>query len=151
MKQKKLVEKAMELIRDTLDRPDLPEIDMELFKGKYRLCAIDGSDIALDNAPAINFPAASGGVLWGYEGTNAPRGGELDPKRLKEEFGSSGRAKNATTAMASIAYDPLNNWILKRISGYLENWDSIGFEDRRLVADGLISTIRATSESVQIE
>ena len=26
MKQKKLVEKAMELIRDTLDRPDLPEI-----------------------------------------------------------------------------------------------------------------------------
>jgi len=165
MKQKKLVEKAMELIRDTLDRPDLPEIvrkkgsncfsrtrrltskrlsmlilrgirlplqlatdalfkalgcaeesvskqavskarsefdpnfikgcfttlvkegvtcsDMELFKGKYRLCAIDGSDIALDNAPA-----------------------------LKEEFGSSGRAKNATTAMASIAYDPLNNWIL---------------------------------------
>jgi hypothetical protein len=57
--------------------------DMELFKGKYRLCAIDGSDIALDNAPA-----------------------------LKEEFGCSGSAKNATTAMASIAYDPLNNWIL---------------------------------------
>jgi len=57
--------------------------DMELFKGKYRLCAIDGSDIALDNAPA-----------------------------LKKEFGCSGRAKNATTAMASIAYDPLNNWIL---------------------------------------
>ena len=26
MKQKKLVEKEMELIRDTLDRPDLPEI-----------------------------------------------------------------------------------------------------------------------------
>lgn len=57
--------------------------DMELFKGKYRLCAIDGSDIALDNAPA-----------------------------LKKEFGCSGSAKNATTAMASIAYDPLNNWIL---------------------------------------
>ena len=57
--------------------------DMELFKGKYRLCAIDGSDVALDNAPA-----------------------------LKEEFGCSGRAKSATTAMASIAYDPLNNWIL---------------------------------------
>jgi len=51
--------------------------DMELFKGKYRLCAIDSSDIALDNAPA-----------------------------LKEEFGSSGRAKNATTAMASI---PVNS------------------------------------------
>jgi len=40
---------------------------------------------------------------------------------------------------------------MKRISGYLENWDSIDFEDRQLVVDGLISTIKATSESVRIE
>lgn len=40
---------------------------------------------------------------------------------------------------------------MKRISVYLHNWGSIDFEDRRLVANGLISTIRATSESVQIE
>jgi len=40
---------------------------------------------------------------------------------------------------------------MKRISGYLENWDSIDFEDRRLVVDRLISVVRATSENVQIE
>jgi hypothetical protein len=40
---------------------------------------------------------------------------------------------------------------IQRISGYLDEWDNISFEDRRLVADGLISTINATSESVQIE
>jgi hypothetical protein len=40
---------------------------------------------------------------------------------------------------------------MKRIFGYLENWDSKGFEDRRLVVDGLISAIKATSESVRIE
>lgn len=57
--------------------------DLELYNKKYRLCAIDGSDIALDNADA-----------------------------LKEYFGCSGSAKNATTAMASVAYDPLNNIIL---------------------------------------
>jgi len=40
---------------------------------------------------------------------------------------------------------------MERISGYLETWDDISFEDRRLVADGLISTIKATSEDIQIE
>jgi len=57
--------------------------DLELYNKKYRLCAIDGSDIALDNA-----------------------------NELKEFFGCSGSAKNATTAMCSVAYDPLNNLIL---------------------------------------
>ena len=40
---------------------------------------------------------------------------------------------------------------MKRISCHLGNWDNANFEDRRLVVDGLISLIRATSESVQIE
>jgi len=40
---------------------------------------------------------------------------------------------------------------MKRLSNHLENWDNTDFEDRRLVIDGLISQIRATSESVQIE
>jgi len=37
------------------------------------------------------------------------------------------------------------------ISGYLTNWDDVSFEDRRLVVDGLIARIRATSESILIE
>lgn len=57
--------------------------DLELYNKKYLLRAIDGSDIALDNA---------------YE--------------LKEYFGCSGSAKNAATAMCSIAYDPLNNIVV---------------------------------------
>ncbi len=57
--------------------------DLELYKGKYRLCAIDGSDIALDNAEA-----------------------------LRNEFGCSGLNKDAVTAMNSMCYDPLNDIIL---------------------------------------
>ena len=57
--------------------------DIKLWNNKYRLCAIDGSDIALDNA-----------------------------SELKNHFGCSGRTKNATTALASVAHDPLNEWIL---------------------------------------
>jgi DNA invertase Pin-like site-specific DNA recombinase len=40
---------------------------------------------------------------------------------------------------------------LNRISNHLENWNNITFEEKRLVADGLITIIRATSENVQIE
>lgn len=89
--------------------------DLNLFKGKYRLCAIDGSDVALDNAPA-----------------------------LKQEFGCSGRAKNATTAMASVAYDPLNDWILDAsLSPYKV--------DERTAARGHIATVSALTTNKTVK
>ena len=57
--------------------------DLELFKGKFRLCAIDGSDVILDNADT-----------------------------LLKHFGGSGSKNDCATAMASLCYDPLNNIIL---------------------------------------
>ena len=57
--------------------------DLEYYKGKYRLCAVDGSDGALDNAA-----------------------------ELLKHFGGSGRNKDCATAMISLCYDPLNNIIL---------------------------------------
>ena len=57
--------------------------DLELYRGKYRLCAIDGSTVALDNA-----------------------------KELLEHFGGSGSNNDCATALASVCFDPLNNIIL---------------------------------------
>jgi hypothetical protein len=57
--------------------------DLELYKSRYRLCAIDCSDIALDNAD-----------------------------ELLEHFGGSGKNKDCAMATASLCYDPLNNIIL---------------------------------------
>jgi len=57
--------------------------DLELYREKYRLCAIDGSDLVLDNA-----------------------------KELYEHFGGSGSNRDCVTALASLCYDPLNNVIL---------------------------------------
>ncbi|MDR1130956.1 MAG: hypothetical protein LBL15_00865 [Oscillospiraceae bacterium] len=34
---------------------------------------------------------------------------------------------------------------------HLDNWNSVSFEDRRLVLDRLVTTIRATSENIRIE
>jgi len=57
--------------------------DLELYKGKFRLCAFDGSDVSLDNAA-----------------------------ELLKHFGGSGRNSDCAMAMASLCYDPLNNIIL---------------------------------------
>lgn len=57
--------------------------DMTLYREQYRLCAIDGSDIVLDNA-----------------------------EELLTHFGGSGPKKDCATALASVCYDPLNNIIL---------------------------------------
>ena len=40
---------------------------------------------------------------------------------------------------------------LALLSYYLDNWESIDFDDKRKAADSLISTIKATSDRVQIE
>jgi len=45
---------------------------------------------------------------------------------------------------------PIPNAFPKLISGHLDDWDGIGFEDRRQVVDGLITTIQATSEDIDI-
>jgi hypothetical protein len=57
--------------------------DLEYYKKRYRLCAVDGSDITLDNAA-----------------------------ELLEYFGGSGKNKDCAMAEASLCYDPLNNIIL---------------------------------------
>ena len=46
-----IVKASFELTAKTLSECD----DLELFKGKFRLCAFDGSDIALDNALLEDF------------------------------------------------------------------------------------------------
>jgi len=65
---------------------------------------------------------------------------ELDTKR-----------QSLMKAIADMRTSTLTPEHAKSISGYLTNWGDVSFEDRRLVVDGLISQIQATSENVRIE
>jgi DNA invertase Pin-like site-specific DNA recombinase len=62
-----------------------------------------------------------------------------------------GQRQSLMKRIADMTAEAISPEQIERISGYLENWDGISFEDRRLVADGLFSGIRATSDSVQVE
>jgi uncharacterized protein YjbI with pentapeptide repeats len=61
------------------------------------------------------------------------------------------RRQTLIKAIANMSAEAISPEHFNRISHHLDNWDNADFEDRRLVVDGLISQIRATSESVQIE
>ena len=65
---------------------------------------------------------------------------ELDAKR-----------QSLSKAIADMRIATMSPEQVKSISGYLGNWENIDFDDRRLVVDGLISRIQATSENVKIE
>lgn len=59
--------------------------------------------------------------------------------------------KTISKAIADLSVDTISPQQIKKLSYYLDNWESIDFDDKRKAADGLISTIKATSDRVQIE
>ena len=61
------------------------------------------------------------------------------------------RLQTISKAIAELSVETMSPQQIKKLSYYLDNWDSIDFDDKRKAADGLISTIKATSDRVQIE
>ena len=61
------------------------------------------------------------------------------------------RRQTLTKEIAALSAEAMSPEQIERLSVYLNQWEEIDFEDRRQVADGLISQIRATDEHVSIE
>ena len=61
------------------------------------------------------------------------------------------RRQTISKAIAELSVETISPQQIKKLSYYLDNWVSIDFDDKRKAADGLISTIKATSDRVQIE
>jgi hypothetical protein len=70
--------------------------DLLYYNNRYRLCAIDGSDVALYNSD-----------------------------ELRDKYGCAGGSPKAVTAMGSFAYDPLNNIILDASLNYISTDERI--------------------------
>ena len=59
---------------------------------------------------------------------------ELDTERQKQ-----------LKLVADLTANSVSSSQIESISGYLENWDEVSFDDKRRVVDTLISKIEATS------
>ena len=59
------------------------------------------------------------------------------------------RRKTLSKAIADLSVETLSSQQIELLSGYLDDWENISFEDKRKAADGLISSISATSDYVK--
>lgn len=61
------------------------------------------------------------------------------------------RRQSLTKSIADLTVETISPQQMKSLSYYLNNWDSIEFDDKRKATDIVITTIRATSDHVEIE
>ena len=85
----------------------------------------------------LNTLTGASAVLISYANTKIE---ELDAQR-----------QTLSKEIAALSAETMSPEQIERLSVYLNRWEEIDFDDRRQVADGLISQIRATGECVAIE
>ena len=112
--------------------------DNKLVKANPKLTAlnVELAQVEAEIEKLIDTLTGANAVLMSYANSKIE---ELDAKR-----------QSLTKAIADISAGAVSPEQIKRISGHLNDWDNISFEDRRLVVDGLITTIKATSDIVDI-
>jgi hypothetical protein len=68
--------------------------------------------------------------------------------RMIEEL--DGRKQVILLAISEMDAEAVSPDKIDQISGYLDDWENTDFDERRLVIDGLVSSIHATSDSIKI-
>ena len=79
-------------------------------------------------------------------------GGKQCPVLLCEcEDSGTGRAQAGTSGKDSgVTVEAISPEQVSQISGYLDTWENVSFDDKRRVVDLMITTIAATSDSLNI-
>ena len=73
--------------------------------------------------------------------------GALD-QEMDEEL--DGRKQELVKQLAELTVEAISPEQVNQISGYLDTWDSVSFDDKRRVVDLMITTVAATSDSLNI-
>ena len=61
-----------------------------------------------------------------------------------------GRKQELVKKIAELSVDTISPEQVNQISGYLDTWDNVSFDDKRRVVDLMITTVAATSDSLNI-
>ena len=73
--------------------------------------------------------------------------GALD-QEMDEEL--DGRKQELVKQIAELTVEAISPEQVNQISGYLDTWDNVSFDDKRRVVDLMITTVAATSDSLNI-
>ena len=61
-----------------------------------------------------------------------------------------GRKQELVKQIAELTVETISPEQVNQISGYLDTWDDVSFDDKRRVVDLMITTVAATSDSLNI-
>ena len=61
-----------------------------------------------------------------------------------------GRKQELVKQIAELTVETISPEQVNQISGYLDTWDNVSFDDKRRVVDLMITTVAATSDSLNI-
>ena len=61
-----------------------------------------------------------------------------------------GRKQELLARIAELTVEAISPEQVSQISGYLDTWDNVSFDDKRRVVDLMITTVAATSDSLNI-
>ena len=61
-----------------------------------------------------------------------------------------GRKQELLAKIAELTVEAISPEQVSQISGYLNTWDSVSFDDKRRVVDLMIATVAATNDSLNI-
>ena len=61
-----------------------------------------------------------------------------------------GRKQELLAKIAELTVETISPEQISQISGYLDAWDDVSFDDKRHVVDLMLTTIAATSDSLNI-
>ena len=62
----------------------------------------------------------------------------------------AGRKQELLAQIAELTVEAISPEQVKEISGYLDTWNEVDFDDKRRVVDLMLTTIAATSDSLNI-
>ena len=61
-----------------------------------------------------------------------------------------GRKQELVKQIAELTVEAISPEQVNQISGYLDTWDNVSFDDKRRVVDLMVTTVAATSDSLNI-
>ena len=61
-----------------------------------------------------------------------------------------GRKQELLARIAELTVEAISPEQVSQISGYLDTWENVSFDDKRRVVDLMITTVAATSDSLNI-
>ena len=109
----------------------------ETVNPKFTALKVELAHVEDEIEKLLNTLTGASAVLISYANTKIE---ELDAQR-----------QTLSKEIAALSAESMSPEQIERLSVYLNRWEEIDFDDRRQVADSLISQIRATGECVAIE